>query len=489
MNFEEVKEKLKEKGYIILDKYYKNNKEKMNLEKDGYKFFISWNGLTRTWNPKLWGINNPYSIYNVNKFFEKNNYTCRVVSENYDNKKMDFICQCGNVYSTSIDNVILKKQMNCKECSIKIRSKKQMNPKYEELLNYHKLRPIQEYKNSSDTIYCLNKNGYYLFLTTYNLSKESKNYEDSIFSYKNKFIIENIKNYIRLNNIDIKLLSTEINKDKKIELKCKCGSKFITDLYTFIGLKKYLCNRCSSVKASKSRMKDKEYVFYENGLTPIEKYKGVNKRIYCKTEEGYYVYCSVEGIERYNNINSTIFHSCNKYVIENIKLFIKNNDLDVELLSEEYTGTHDKLKFKCSCGNIFYNNLDAFKRGIGQKCKGCGKKSVISKMEESVEKYLKELNIENYREKIFVDCKDKYCLPFDFYLPQYNSCIECQGKQHFEAIEYFGGIEHLNYVKHHDKIKKDYCNNNNIGFLEISYLDFKNNEWKEKINKTFHIKK
>lgn len=53
MNFEEVKEKLKEKGYIILDKDYKNNKEKMNLEKDGYKFFISWNGLTRTWNPKL----------------------------------------------------------------------------------------------------------------------------------------------------------------------------------------------------------------------------------------------------------------------------------------------------------------------------------------------------------------------------------------------------------------------------------------------------
>ena len=185
MNFEEVKAKLKEKGYILLDKDYKNNKEKMNLEKDGYKYFISWNGLTRTWNPKLWGINNPYSIYNINKFFEKNNYTCRVISENYDNKKMDFICQCGNIYSASIDNVICKNQTNCKECSIKIRNKKHMSPKYDELLKYHELKPIEEYKNCRDTIYCLNKNEYYVFLTTYNLSKENKSYEDFIFSYKN----------------------------------------------------------------------------------------------------------------------------------------------------------------------------------------------------------------------------------------------------------------------------------------------------------------
>lgn len=33
MNFEEVKEKLKEKGYIILDKDFKNNKWKEKINK------------------------------------------------------------------------------------------------------------------------------------------------------------------------------------------------------------------------------------------------------------------------------------------------------------------------------------------------------------------------------------------------------------------------------------------------------------------------
>lgn len=30
-------------------------------------------------------------------------------------------------------------------------------------------------------------------------------------------------------------------------------------------------------------------------------------------------------------------------------------------------------------------------------------------------------------------------LPFDFYLPYYNTCIEYDGVQHFKPIDYFGG--------------------------------------------------
>jgi hypothetical protein len=29
--------------------------------------------------------------------------------------------------------------------------------------------------------------------------------------------------------------------------------------------------------------------------------------------------------------------------------------------------------------------------------------------------------------------------PFDFYLPDYNLLIEFQGRQHYEAVEKFGG--------------------------------------------------
>mgnify|MGYP003620563355 CR=1 FL=1 len=62
-------------------------------------------------------------------------------------------------------------------------------------------------------------------------------------------------------------------------------------------------------------------------------------------------------------------------------------------------------------------------------------------------------------------------LLFDFYLPNYNICIEYNGKQHYEPIDWFGGIKTLEYIKNNDNIKKKYCQKNNIKYLEISYKE------------------
>lgn len=53
-----------------------------------------------------------------------------------------------------------------------------------------------------------------------------------------------------------------------------------------------------------------------------------------------------------------------------------------------------------------------------------------SKGERRVEQYLKENNIEYNKQYKFKDCKDIRCLPFDFYLPNHNTCIEYDGEQH-----------------------------------------------------------
>ena len=60
-------------------------------------------------------------------------------------------------------------------------------------------------------------------------------------------------------------------------------------------------------------------------------------------------------------------------------------------------------------------------------------------------------------------------LRFDFYIPKNNICIEYQGKQHYEPIEYFGGSEKFNYQLIRDKIKNDYCLKNNIHLIIIKY--------------------
>lgn len=74
----------------------------------------------------------------------------------------------------------------------------------------------------------------------------------------------------------------------------------------------------------------------------------------------------------------------------------------------------------------------------------------------------------------------------DFYLPDYNIAIECQGNQHFEPIEHFGGKQMLLYFKDRDYRKYTLCKTNciiilyyimqimNITFL-MKYIQIKRN--------------
>lgn len=71
----------------------------------------------------------------------------------------------------------------------------------------------------------------------------------------------------------------------------------------------------------------------------------------------------------------------------------------------------------------------------------------------------------------FDNCKYKNKLPFDFYLPDYNICIEYDGLQHYESIEYFGGEKNYKLRIEKDKIKTKYCQDNNIILERIIYSD------------------
>ena len=147
---------------------------------------------------------------------------------------------------------------------------------------------------------------------------------------------------------------------------------------------------------------------------------------------------------------------------------VHNNRYDYNLT--EYKKAKIKVKIICPIHGIFEqipnNHLS------GQGCPDCSNK--IYKGEKAVEDYLIENNIKYKRQYKFDNCKNKYKLRFDFYLPDYNIAIEYDGKQHFEDV-YFGGKEStLDYVKSNDKIKTEYCKNNNIKLIRIPYTELKN---------------
>ena len=70
---------------------------------------------------------------------------------------------------------------------------------------------------------------------------------------------------------------------------------------------------------------------------------------------------------------------------------------------------------------------------------------------------------------MFEDCIDKRPLPFDFYLPEYNICIEYQGQQHYYPVEIFGGKNAFESQVLRDNIKREYCQKNNI-LLSCNHL-------------------
>lgn len=115
----------------------------------------------------------------------------------------------------------------------------------------------------------------------------------------------------------------------------------------------------------------------------------------------------------------------------------------------------------------------------GKGCPQCSESSG----ERQVRQWLDKNNIAYEFQKTFKNCKDKRLLPFDFYLPKLNMCIEFDGEQHYRPIEYFGGEGKFELQQKHDNIKREYCKNNNIKLLEIPYFE----DVEEKLNNFLFI--
>ena len=117
------------------------------------------------------------------------------------------------------------------------------------------------------------------------------------------------------------------------------------------------------------------------------------------------------------------------------------------------------------------------------RCPECGKRY---KGEEEIEKILIKYEITYEREYRIDDCRDSKSLPFDFYIPSLNMCIEYDGEQHFKLNSHFNKTEEdLKGTQKRDNIKTQYCKDNNINLLRIPYWEFKNIE--NILNKTFKL--
>jgi hypothetical protein len=137
----------------------------------------------------------------------------------------------------------------------------------------------------------------------------------------------------------------------------------------------------------------------------------------------------------------------------------------------EYLGARYSVKLTClSCGTTFKKIAAHITDGNG--CTKCHLKS--SKGESRIIDFLYDNDILYQHEYMFDDCKGtKRRLPFDFYIPAFNTCIEFDGEQHYREVKWWGGKEQFDKLRKNDAIKTAYCKDNNIKLLRIPHTDFK----------------
>lgn len=353
-----------------------------------------------------------------------------------------------------------------------------------------------EYKNSKEKLK-IKCNCGEVFERSFNDFKSKKMYCCSCCS-GNKLSYNEVKLFIESKGC--KLISTEYkNNSTKLEIQCQCGNVYCVDFNTFKKEKQYQCPSCGNKKRIE-KMRNKE--IFENGYYTIEKVKEIIEsktelKVLSKTYNGCFeklkLQCSCGNIfyQSFNYILSkinknklTLCPKCTKKIKDN-KFKLSREQINLKIFNyygyqkyilcdeNNYINNTTKMLFKhISCGEIFKASLHDLITGNGYLCPSCEIKE--SKGVIKIKKYLKENNIAYETEKTFENCKYKNLLRFDFYLTKYNALIEFDGPQHFKPIDYFGGKETFENTKIRDKIKNNYCKENEIKLIRIHYKRINN---------------
>lgn len=284
----------------------------------------------------------------------------------------------------------------------------------------------------------------------------------------------------------------------KIPVVCDlCGNTFYKIYRTYTTMSNHnidACNDCKTIKSHMTQIDNNQ----ENIINKMKRasdlkgYKLILDKDKQYTMDSNVKYeCGKHGIQTSlvgNYINGHGCYYCarelvgkkTKHSTEKLIEVINSHNDNVLLNPEDYKDAHTK-NLNILCGlckeHIFTTCYDNYIRST-YRCEYCCNK--MSNGEFTIRKILDAHNIEYDTEKTFSDCRDKQTLPFDFYLSKYNLCIEFDGEQHFNSHYYETmfkdkdkAIETFKKEQEHDKIKNDYCRDNQINLLRIPY-------WEEK---------
>ena len=272
---------------------------------------------------------------------------------------------------------------------------------------------------------------------------------------------------------DFSLVKEYVNNRTKISVICHekdfCGNEHGMFMITPANLLRGRgCPKCKGVFTSDER---KEFCNkLHNG-----KYN-YTKSDFSKVKTKTIVTCPVHGdfeIDFDHHFNGHIgCKQCSRPVF-NTETFIKEankkHDFKYDYSKTEYKTSHEKVIIICPEHGEFIQTPNAHLNGEG--CPVCAKNLRV--LENTIENLLKDnkiVYIKDYK-PTWLKRNEKSSLSLDFYLPEFNTAIECQGKQHFG---YGGWSKKYDFAaqKERDEYKRIKCKENSVRLI---YYTNKNN--------------
>lgn len=277
-------------------------------------------------------------------------------------------------------------------------------------------------------------------------------------------------------NPNITVLDTYINSHAKVSVKCNIDGH-IWKVQPYSLLNGRGCPKCGKVYSMSHEEFVDEMKLINNQIEITGIYHSLNKKINVK--------CNVDGhtwlaspqqllrgdmcpVCRRNQQSERQKKPHDTFVKE-----MKDINPNIEIVGK-YVSSSIKILVRCKLDNnewlVTPNNLLK-----GSSCPKCIK-NTESNGEKLLAEYFLANNIKFERQKEFDDLVGLRGgkLKYDFYLQKFNTLVEFDGIQHFQPVDYFGGLKVFKVQKYHDNLKDNYAKANNYNLIRIPYWEINN---------------
>lgn len=306
--------------------------------------------------------------------------------------------------------------------------------------------------------------------------------------------IEEVNQFLQDIDSESILLETQyINNSTPLKFMCKCGNIFYKNFTNIQQRKSCMCGSCARKNGWRYHRgvedKAEQYLqdFANYGYKVIQENEVLTRKekVLVQDEDGYRGYISLENVLKHKHFSIFSIKFNKDNLLFNLNHYCELHNIDTRVIRYWQDKRVVRIECICECGNHYTTNVGDFTTQYRVYCKSCTKKE--SNLEKKVKNELLQYDVNFIQQKTFEDCRSDitaYRLPFDFYLVDYNCCIEVDGEQHYHPVNFNGLDENKAKIayertKYNDSIKTKFCELKDIQLIRISYQQIKNGKYKQ----------